>query len=60
MGVKKYYKKRFTKKRVEKVLQKKRQKIQNRFFLNFVSHVFWRFSVRGAQKHDKKSHTKPD
>jgi hypothetical protein len=35
-------------------LQKVRQKIQNRLFLVFFSHVFGRFSVRGVQKHDKK------
>jgi hypothetical protein len=34
--------------------QKKRQKIQNRFFLDLFYHVFGRFSVRGVQKHDKK------
>jgi hypothetical protein len=45
MGVRKHYIKRFT---------KKSTKIQNRFFLNFFSHVFGRFSVRGVQKHDKK------
>jgi hypothetical protein len=38
--------------RVEKFLQKSRPKLQNRFFLGFVYHVFGRFSVRGVQKHD--------
>jgi hypothetical protein len=37
--------------RVEKALQKNRQKIQNRLFIDFFSHVFGRFSVRGVQKH---------
>jgi hypothetical protein len=40
--------------RVEKFLQKSRQKIQNRFFLDFGCHVFGRFSVRGVQKHRLK------
>jgi hypothetical protein len=40
--------------RVEKLLQKNRPKIQNRFFLDLFYHVFGRFSVRGDQKHDKK------
>jgi hypothetical protein len=48
----------YKKNRVEKFLQKNRKKIQNRFFSQFFSHVFGRFSVRGVQKHDKKSHKK--
>jgi hypothetical protein len=36
---------------IEKFLQKIRPKIQNRFFLGFVYHVFGRVSVRGVQKH---------
>jgi hypothetical protein len=44
----------YKKKCVEKVLQKIRPKLQNRFFLDFFNHVFGRFSVRGVQKHDKK------
>jgi hypothetical protein len=44
----------YKKNRVEKFLQKNRQKIQNRFFLDFFYHVFGRFSVRGVEKHDKK------
>jgi hypothetical protein len=44
----------YKKNRVEKFLQKKRPKIQNRFFLYFFNHVFGRFSVRGVNKHDKK------
>jgi hypothetical protein len=42
----------YKKNRVEKLLPKNRQKIQNRFLLNFFNHVFGRFSVRGVQKHD--------
>jgi hypothetical protein len=42
------------KNRVEKLFKKIDKKIQNRFFLDFVYHVFGRFSVRGVQKHDKK------
>jgi hypothetical protein len=34
--------------------KKNRVKIQNRLFLEFVYHVFGRFSMRGVQKHDKK------
>jgi hypothetical protein len=46
--------------RVEKFLQNIRPKIQNRFFLDFVYHVFGRFSVRAVQKHDlKKSEKNP-
>jgi hypothetical protein len=60
MGVQKHNKKAcYKKNRVEKFLQKNRQKIQNRLFLwIFVYHVFGRFSVRGVQKHDKKPHKK--
>jgi hypothetical protein len=55
MGVQKHYKKSFYKKnRVQKFLQKIRPKVQNRLFLEFFNHVFGRFLVRGAQKHDKK------
>jgi hypothetical protein len=41
------------KSRVEKFLQKNRQKIQNRLFLGFFNHVLGRFSARGVKKHDK-------
>jgi hypothetical protein len=42
--------------RVERLLQKKIDpKVQHRLFLDFFNHVFWRFSVRGVQKHDKKN-----
>jgi hypothetical protein len=64
MGVQKHYKKRFTKKNVSKsfyFLQNNRQKIQNRFFVGFVYHVFGLFSVRGVQKHQKENiGKKPD
>jgi hypothetical protein len=54
-GSSKTLQKTFCKKnRVEKLLQKVRPKIQNRLFLDFFSHVFGRFSMRGVQKHDKK------
>jgi hypothetical protein len=55
MGVQKHYKKRFAKKSCRKVFKKIDKKTQNRLFLDFVYHVFGRFSVRGVQKHDKKS-----
>jgi hypothetical protein len=49
----------YKKNRVEKFLQKNRQKIQNPFFLDLFYRVFGRFSVRAVQKHDKKiSHKK--
>jgi hypothetical protein len=45
---------------VENFFKKIDKKIQNRFFLDFFYHVFGRFSVRGVQKHDKKSRKKSD
>jgi hypothetical protein len=55
MGVQKHYKKRFAKKIVSKSFYKKfDQKSKTDFFSIFFYHVFGRFSVRGAQKHDKK------
>jgi hypothetical protein len=54
-GVQNYSKKRFAKNRVERFLQKNRQKIQNRCFLDFVLSRFWVFSMRGVQKHNKKN-----
>jgi hypothetical protein len=55
MGVPKHYKKRFLKQSCEKQFTKiSTQKSKPDFFLNFVYHVFGRFSVRGVQKHDKK------
>jgi hypothetical protein len=54
-GSSKTLQKRFYKNnRVEKFLQKVRPKIPNRLFLDFFSHVFGRFSMRGVKKHDKK------
>jgi hypothetical protein len=51
MGVQKHYKKRFANKnRVEKFLQKNRQKIQNRFFLDFFFSRFWAFLGEGSSK----------
>jgi hypothetical protein len=41
------------KKSCRKGFTKNRPKIQNRLFLDFVYHVFGRFSVRGVQKHNK-------
>jgi hypothetical protein len=55
MGVQKYYKKRFPKNRVENLFKKIDNKIPNQFFLDFFYHVFGRFSVRGVQKHEKKT-----
>jgi hypothetical protein len=46
-----------SKKSCRKVLQNNRQKIQNRFFLDFFNHVFGRFSVRGVQKHSASQPT---
>jgi hypothetical protein len=50
MGVQRHYKNILPKNSVEKKLHvyftKERQKIQNRFFLDFFYHVFRRFSVR--------------
>jgi hypothetical protein len=54
MGVQKHYKTVLQTNRVEKFFKKIDKKIQNRLFLDFVYHVFGRFSVRGVQKHDKK------
>jgi hypothetical protein len=50
----------FLKKSCRKVFTKKSTKIQNRFFsLDFLNHVFGRFSVRGVKKkHDIKSRKK--
>jgi hypothetical protein len=49
----------FYKKIVSKSFYKKiDKKIPNRLFLDFVYHVFGCFSVRGVQKHDKKSRKK--
>jgi hypothetical protein len=39
---------------VSKSLTKKSTKIPNRFFVDFFSHVFGRFLVRGVQKHHTK------
>jgi hypothetical protein len=59
MGVQKHYKKRFTKKIVSKSFHKKiEKKSKPDFFSVLFYHVFGRFSVRGVQKHDKKSHQK--
>jgi hypothetical protein len=59
MGVQKHYKKCFTKKSCRKVFQKKRpKKSKTDFFSICFYHVFGRFSVRGAQKHDKKTSKK--
>jgi hypothetical protein len=38
---------------VEKLSQKNRPKIQNRYFLDFFSRVFWAFLGEGSSKHDK-------
>jgi hypothetical protein len=51
MGVQKHYKKRFAKKiGVDKFLQKIRQKIQNRLFLEFCLSRFWAFLDEGSSK----------
>jgi hypothetical protein len=42
-------------KSAERILQKKRQKSPNRFFLDFCNHIFGRFSARAGQKHRKKT-----
>jgi hypothetical protein len=39
--------------KIEKFLLFVRPKIQNRLFLDFFSHVFGRFSMRGVPRHDK-------
>jgi hypothetical protein len=57
-GSSKTLQKTFYKNRVEKFLQKNRPEVQNRLFLDFLYHVFGRFSVRGVQKHDKKKYQK--
>jgi hypothetical protein len=41
--------------KVERFLQNIRPKIQNRFFLDFVFHVFGCFSAREVQKHNKEN-----
>jgi hypothetical protein len=46
------------KKRVEKFYKKIDQKHQTDFLIDFVYHVFGRFSVGGVQKHDKKHRKK--
>jgi hypothetical protein len=51
MGVQKTLQKTFCKKnRVEKFLQKNRQKIQNRFLSPFVLSRFWAFLAEGSSK----------
>jgi hypothetical protein len=50
MKVQKHYKKRFTKNRVEKFLQKFRPKVQNRLFLDFLLSRFWAFLGEGSSK----------
>jgi hypothetical protein len=48
----------YKKNRVEKFLKKIDKKSKTDFLSIFFRHVFGRFSVRGVQKHDKKSHKK--
>jgi hypothetical protein len=54
MRVQKRHKKRLPKNRVEKFLQKNRQKIQTRFFLDFLLSRFWAFLGEGSSKTRQK------
>jgi hypothetical protein len=57
MGVQRHYKKNVSQKSASKKGYKKTTKNSKPIFSRFcliTNHVFWRFSVRGVQKHDKK------
>jgi hypothetical protein len=55
MGVQKHYNERVAEKSCRKAFSKKSTKKTPDFFSIAVYHVFGSFSVRGVQKHDKKS-----